>query len=420
MKIVVLVGLLFLGVRIGVAQSASVGMSLVAAQEAFESGEYEQGLRLLDEFEKLRGTSPRLESLRALTLNELGRKAQALKALRIYFRLTSNRDLSGNPAHQELVKLRDELSKKIDQEFESRKKKLDQERERSAKEFVSELSRSHKAEETRISGSSVSPPANTMLIGGSGQSSPDASKLSVPSSHRMSLAELETWLKISESTDANEYFLFIETFPEGEFVAIARKRMMDIGDPIWNGVRNSYDPFKFRDFINANPDSPFLEPARIRMMELAKIAIEWERISGSVDQAVLKAFENKNPGHPLATEAKSVRAEIAWKELGQAASDGQLEQFIAEFPESPRVTEARANIEKRRKPKESVSTRATNQETKVDASSGIIIRMPGNLIRIDRKFLSSSVIGAVIGKPSSDGSPVAIEEPSFDGSAIFF
>lgn len=345
MKTIFLVSLVFLSVHVGVAQSGSVGGSLVAAQEAFESGEYEQAIRLLDEFEKLRGTSPRLESVRALALNELGRKAQALKALQIYFRLTANRDLSGNPAHQELVKLRDELSKQIDQEFESRKKKLDEERERSAEEVVSELRRSYDSEETRISGSSVSPPANAMSSGGSGQSNPDASKLSGPSSQRTSLAEFETWLKISESTDANDYFLFIETFPEGEFVAIARKRMMEIGDPTWNEVRNSYDPFKFRDFIKENPDSPFLDVAKARMDELAKIALEWEIIKDGGDEEALKAFEARNPDHPLAIASRGIREKAAWRKIENLDDPEIFENHLKQFPDSSNAQVALAKRE---------------------------------------------------------------------------
>ena len=31
--------------------------------------------------------------------------------------------------------------------------------------------------------------------------------------------------------------------------------MHEIGDPVWNEVRKSFDPFKYRDYIKANPDS---------------------------------------------------------------------------------------------------------------------------------------------------------------------
>src|SRR5436190_23836509 len=176
----------FLWILAVAGQSGAQSERFKAAQEAFESGEYEQTISLLDALEKSVGTSPRLESLRALAYRDLDKPREAYKALLVYFRLTEKMDLSGSDAHKSLVELRDALSSQFDTEFQNKKTELQQKRDRDAEASIEKFDSSTKK---TTSMKDVDP-----------------------------LAELEMWNKVKLSKSANDYYLFIQRYPNGSFV----------------------------------------------------------------------------------------------------------------------------------------------------------------------------------------------------------
>lgn len=346
MKLAVLLFAIFTFASYVAAQDSPRGSQFDAAVEAFESGEYEQTIALLAAYEKSRGTSPRLESLRALAYRDLEKPKEAHQAILVYLRLTANREMSGSEAHQDMLKLRDEMLEAIEKKYKEDKEELDKERDEEADAIVAELESVYSSPQIKRSYSSALPASIKSeaddppgeYIG----PPPSASKAATPGMD--ALAELEMWRKISESTVAMDYFLFIETFPDGQFTEIARKKMLEVGDPAWNAVRNDHDPFKFRDFIKNNPDSPFLELAKARMEVHAKVALEWELVMDSTDFEARKAFEKRNDGHPLAARSRQIREDVKWRNIENVTNPGFFRDFLKEFPDSPRAPEARAKL----------------------------------------------------------------------------
>jgi hypothetical protein len=356
------------------AQSTQRDSQFDAAAEAFESGEYEQTIALLAAYEKSRGTSPRLESLRALAYRDLEKPKEAHQAILVYLRLTANRDMSGSEAHQDMLALRDEMLEAIEKKYKEDKEELDKERDEEADAIVAELESVYSSPQIKRSYSSALPASLKSeaddqpgeYIG----PSPSASKAAATGMD--ALAELEMWRKINQSTVAMDYFLFIETFPNGQFTEIARKKMLEVGDPAWNAVRNDHDPFKFRDFIKNNPDSPFIEVAKTRMNELAKVWIDWEQVRDSRDPSTLRAFEARHSGHALAAESKKIRAEIAWRNIENTTSQAAFTNFAAEFPESLYAAKAKAATE-RLQPKPATVSATGGPEPSVKPSSGSFV-----------------------------------------------
>ena len=113
MKILCVMCLVLIATMPNYAQPTTGGSQFEAAVEAFESGEYEQTISLLAAYEKSKGTSPRLESLRALAYRDLEKPKEAHQAVLAYLRLTANRDMSGSETHQDMLKLRDEMLEAI-------------------------------------------------------------------------------------------------------------------------------------------------------------------------------------------------------------------------------------------------------------------------------------------------------------------
>jgi hypothetical protein len=95
--------------------------------------------------------------------------------------------------------------------------------------------------------------------------------------------ELEFWDTIKNSFLANEYEAYLEQYPEGSFVALARVRLdaikqdsASMRDPhdreielaFWESVRESENPALVRAYLEKYPNGEFCALARIRIDEL--------------------------------------------------------------------------------------------------------------------------------------------------------
>lgn len=99
-----------------------------ALEESYEAEQFAQCLSSLEFFEKENGASPRIESMRALSLHKLGRKRDAYLSLLNYFQLTAGLDLTDNEAHASLVELRDQLQQRLLEEERLKKEELEEDR----------------------------------------------------------------------------------------------------------------------------------------------------------------------------------------------------------------------------------------------------------------------------------------------------
>ena len=96
--------------------------------------------------------------------------------------------------------------------------------------------------------------------------------------------EIEFWDSIKNSTLATEYEAYLEQYPEGSFVALARVRLeaieqdaVSMRDPhdreielsFWESVRESDNPKLIQAYLEKYPDGEFGALARIRMDELS-------------------------------------------------------------------------------------------------------------------------------------------------------
>jgi adenylate cyclase len=96
--------------------------------------------------------------------------------------------------------------------------------------------------------------------------------------------EIEFWDSIKNSTVANEYEAYLEQYPEGGFVALARVRLeaikqdsVSMRDPhdrevelsFWESVRESDNPKLIQAYLEKYPDGEFSALARIRIEELS-------------------------------------------------------------------------------------------------------------------------------------------------------
>ena len=95
--------------------------------------------------------------------------------------------------------------------------------------------------------------------------------------------EIEFWDSIKNSTVANEYEAYLEQYPEGSFVALARVRLeaikqdaVSMRDPhdreielsFWESVRESDNPTLIQAYLEKYPNGEFKALAQIRINEL--------------------------------------------------------------------------------------------------------------------------------------------------------
>jgi adenylate cyclase len=96
--------------------------------------------------------------------------------------------------------------------------------------------------------------------------------------------EIEFWDSIKNSTIANEYEAYLEQYPEGSFVALARVRLdairndaASMRDPhereievsFWESVRESGSPALLEAYLEKYPNGEFSALAKLRIGELA-------------------------------------------------------------------------------------------------------------------------------------------------------
>ena len=95
--------------------------------------------------------------------------------------------------------------------------------------------------------------------------------------------EIEFWDSIKNSILANEYEAYLEQYPEGSFVALARVRLeairedsVGMRDPhdreielsFWESVRESDNPALIQAYLEKYPNGEFSALAKIRIGEL--------------------------------------------------------------------------------------------------------------------------------------------------------
>lgn len=101
--------------------------------------------------------------------------------------------------------------------------------------------------------------------------------------------DLAMWQTISGSDEIPEFLLYLERFPEGEFAALARDRIAALSEarPVpapalpadtavelafWDSVRDSDNPAMHAAYLQKYPDGEFVLLARARLEELTKDA----------------------------------------------------------------------------------------------------------------------------------------------------
>lgn len=290
------------------AQGGDVTKRFNEAKEAFDNSQYQKTLDLLDAIENEFGKSPRVESLRALTLRDLNRPRDAYFSLLTYFKLTERMNLEGSAAHRALIELRDTLRSQLETDLSVQKENLQAERNKNAERAISETDK-------RTTQSSMT--------------SEDA------------MAELEMWNRVKTGTNANDYYLFLKRFPAGSFAKLASAKMNEIGDSEWNEIKKTADPFKYRDYIRKNPNSPFLEQAKQKMDSLTRMAIEWEKVKDSQDPNDLIEFVRAHPMHPNAEEAKKRVSELMWAQIKDSKDPTDFDRYSEQFPNGAFASEAK-------------------------------------------------------------------------------
>jgi class 3 adenylate cyclase len=96
-------------------------------------------------------------------------------------------------------------------------------------------------------------------------------------------AEIAFWEGISESSYGEEYLAYLEKYPNGHFSAVARSRLARLDDPssstedelkielaFWESVRESWDPKFIQAYIERFPEGQFMELARLALEQAGR------------------------------------------------------------------------------------------------------------------------------------------------------
>ncbi len=95
--------------------------------------------------------------------------------------------------------------------------------------------------------------------------------------------EVTFWQSIQDTKDPSEYEAYLERFPDGEFVALARARLAKAEEPeavpaadraveleFWNSIKQSNSPAAFEAYLQKYPEGEFKSLAAIRLREISE------------------------------------------------------------------------------------------------------------------------------------------------------
>ncbi|HWT29650.1 MAG TPA: adenylate/guanylate cyclase domain-containing protein [Propylenella sp.] len=151
--------------------------------------------------------------------------------------------------------------------------------------------------------------------------------------------ELAFWQSVQASNDDNEYRIYLERYPHGTFVDLARARLETVTPSatadtdetnvelvFWQSVQASNDDAEYRIYLQRYPNGAFADLARARLdngrgahTETGVELAFWETVRDSGDPKMVRAYLQKYPNG----EFRSL-AEILLDKLEQRPSDGTL------------------------------------------------------------------------------------------------
>jgi uncharacterized caspase-like protein len=203
------------------------------------------------------------------------------------------------------------------------------------------------------------------------------------------------WRRIRNPNSTDELQNFIAAYPEAPQASEAKGRLDTIernrqaekerglreAAQAWEKIKTSDAPDEIQRFIDSYPQSPRLPDARARLDDikrtqqaereriLREAAQTWEKIKTSNTRDEFQRFIAQYPQSPLALDAKARLNDIdrqatmdaqfwqaerdrklrdatqAWEKIKNSNVPEELDRFIALYPESPRVSDARARLD---------------------------------------------------------------------------
>ncbi|MDB5533698.1 MAG: hypothetical protein JWO28_2013 [Hyphomicrobiales bacterium] len=152
------------------------------------------------------------------------------------------------------------------------------------------------------------------------------------------------WSKISDTTGAPALEDFLERYPRSVYGSLATQFLRK--------QTSGLTEAELRQYLRDHPVSRVQAFIKQRLVDL-----HWNRACESGDLAEFRRFAESNPGDERAQRAlerieqqerDTLFAEAQWLEVGKSSNAHGLSRFVVDFPNSPRVAEAKARIDELR------------------------------------------------------------------------
>jgi hypothetical protein len=120
-----------------------------------------------------------------------------------------------------------------------------------------------------------------------------------PPSTSVTQAEIVLWETIKNSTNPDDYKIYLKQYPQGAYVALANAKLEQMA---WSAIQNSSNAGDFTDFIRLYPNSAYAEQAQQR-----------------VDQIHAQVIQQAKQAEAQAAENQAMFAQLQQKRAAQAA-----------------------------------------------------------------------------------------------------
>lgn len=168
-------------------------------------------------------------------------------------------------------------------------------------------------------------------------------------------AEITFWEQVRGSTSAEEIEAYLRRFPNGQFVVLARERLVrlssanDLETTMWTQIKDSRDPEDYRRYLQTFPKGMFASIASTRLSGLASATQEaaelaaWEQARGTNDPGQIEGFAARYPSSQFATLARQMAQQMRsaateqteielWEKARASGTTEAIDRYLAAYP----------------------------------------------------------------------------------------
>ena len=200
------------------------------------------------------------------------------------------------------------------------------------------------------------------------------------------------WASREDTIEAYQDFndTFQSTRPNSPYLVKSKARLLELQeDSSWQTAKATDTPEALNSYLETYPQGKHIQEAKTRLSELYEV--NWQAVSETRSVPELEQFIAQNPGSPYISDAQhkinSIKDDARWRMVAQSRSESELNQFIQKNPNSRHIQAAKTRLSELYK----ASWQAVSETRSVPELEQFIAQNPGNPYVSEAKLKIDSI-----------------------------